>query len=99
MPHCAALRLELGELTEVIFDAVAAAAIPAGPERGLGDRDAAGQRHLLVVVGGPRDHVRVMIDVFHDYPCFPLARALRALPIESRDGLGRIAQEHLIRLT
>ena len=36
-----AARLELGELPEVVLDAVAAAAIPAGPEGRLGHRDAA----------------------------------------------------------
>ena len=63
-----AARLELRELPEVVLDAVAAAAVPAGPERRFGDRDAAGQRHLLVVVGRARDHVRVVVDVFHERP-------------------------------
>ncbi len=75
-----ALRLELGELAEVVLEAVGVAAVPAGPERRLGDRDAARQRHLLVVVGRARHHVRVMIDVLHDAPgsCVSSGRRRRA---------------------
>ena len=58
-------RLELGQLSEVVLEAVGRAAVPPGPEGGLRQRDAAAQRHLLVVVGGPRDHVGVDVDVLH----------------------------------
>src|SRR5262245_21841087 len=58
-------RLELGELAEVVLEAVGRTAVPAGPECRLGDGGAAGQRHVLVVVGSTRHHVRVMIDVLH----------------------------------
>ena len=61
-----ALRLEVGELPEVVLEAVGVAAIPARPERRLGDGHAARQRHLLIVVGRARHHVRVMIDVLHE---------------------------------
>ena len=61
-----ALRLEVGELAEVVLEPVGVAAIPPRPERRLGDGDAARQRHLLIVIRRPRHHVRVMIDVLHD---------------------------------
>ena len=76
-----ALRLELGELAEVVLDAVAGAPVPSRPERRLGDGDAAGQRQLLVVVGRARHHVRVMVDVFHRIPC----RGLQLAPVISID--------------
>ena len=86
-----AARLEFGELAEVVLDAVAAAAVPAGPERRLGDRDAAGQRHLLVVVGGARHHVRVMIDVLHERASLlPSGRMRRGALLRSSRSSGSV---------
>ena len=59
------LRLELGELAEVVAEALDAAAVEPGPERRLAHRHAAHQGQPLVVVGGPRDHVDVRVDVVH----------------------------------
>ena len=59
------LRLELGELAEIIAKAVDAAAVEAGPERRLAHRDAAHLGQRLVVVGDAGDHVDVRIDVIH----------------------------------
>ena len=66
MPYAAGpLRLERGELPEVVAKAVDAAAVEPGPERRLAHRDAAHLGERLVVVRGPRDHVDVGIDVVH----------------------------------
>src|SRR5688572_14557486 len=80
-----ALRLEVRQLAEVVFESVAGAAIPSGPEGGFGTRHTAGERHLLIVVGRARDHVRMMVDVLHNYtsftrgdPCTPLTGSLRS---------------------
>ena len=45
---------------------VGAAAIETGPERGFAHRDAPHLGQGFVVVGGPRDHVDVGIDVVHE---------------------------------
>ena len=68
-----ALRLELGELPEVVAEAVDAAAIEPGPEGRLADGDAAHAGHALVVVGHAGDHVDVGVDVVHRW------RAVRPL--------------------
>ncbi len=57
------LRLDLGEMAEVVTKSFGAAAIEARPERRFGDGDAAGVRHALVVVGDAGDHVDVGVDV------------------------------------
>ena len=46
-----ALRLDLGEMAEVIAEALGAAAVEAGPEGRLADGDAAAVGHAMVVVG------------------------------------------------
>ena len=60
MPYWAA-RLWFGvrEDREVVVETLRARAVVARPERGLGDRDAAGEGHALVVVGGAAHHVDV----------------------------------------
>ena len=57
----------VGELPEVVAKAVDAAAIEAGPKRRLAHGDAAHLGERLVVVGRPRDHVDVRIDVVHGW--------------------------------
>ena len=71
------LRLELGELAEVVAKAVDAAAVEAGPERRLAHGDAAHLGQRLVVVGGPRDHVDVRVDVVHGGQCRRIQRRAR----------------------
>ena len=59
------LRLDLGEVAEVIAEALGGAAIEAGPEGRLADGDAAALGHAVVVVGDAGDHVDVRVDVVH----------------------------------
>src|SRR5579872_223322 len=59
------LRLEFGELPKIVLESIRGGAVPACPEGGLRYRDAAGQRHLHVVVRAARHHVRVQVDVLH----------------------------------
>src|SRR5262245_43670169 len=63
--RCSAERFGFRELPEVAFEAIGARSIPSGPKCGLSDGSATGERHLLIVVGRARHHVRVMIDVLH----------------------------------
>src|SRR5438552_18722690 len=58
-----ALRLELREMTEIIAKPLHRAPIETCPEGGFAQRHAAALRHALVVVGNPRDHVDVRVDV------------------------------------
>ncbi|TXT35189.1 MAG: hypothetical protein FD138_1469 [Planctomycetota bacterium] len=60
-----ALRLEFGELPEVVAEAVHTATIEAGPERRLADGHAAHPSNPLVVVGHAGNHVDVRVDVVH----------------------------------
>ena len=60
-----ALRLEVGELAEVIVEALRAAAIEARPERRLTNRGAARRGHRDVIVRDAADHVSVRFDVAH----------------------------------
>ena len=57
------LRLDLGEMAEVIAKALGGAAIEPGPEGRLADGDAAALGHAMVVVGDAGDHVDVRVDV------------------------------------
>src|SRR6266540_1926930 len=72
-----ALRLELGEVAEVVVEALCTAAVETRPERRFGDRGALGVGHALVVVRGPRDHVDVRVDVLHGYSILCPCRHLR----------------------
>lgn len=63
------LRLGVGQLAVVVVETLRTVAVKARPERGLGDSDAAGHRHALVVVGRSADHVDVRVDVFHAGIC------------------------------
>ncbi len=58
-------RLDLGQVAEVVAEAVDGAAVEAGPEGRLADGDAAALGHAVVVVGDAGDHVDVRIDVIH----------------------------------
>ncbi len=58
-------RLESGKLFEIIAETGDAATVVAGPKRGFADRDAAHFGQRLVVVGCPRNHVDVGVDVVH----------------------------------
>jgi hypothetical protein len=60
-----ALGFVLGELEEVIVEAVSAAAVKAGPESRFANGFATGNGHGLVIVGGAADHVAVRFDVTH----------------------------------
>ena len=77
------LRLDLGELAEVVAKAIDRAAVEARPKRRLADADAAHLGQGFVVVGGPRDHVDVGVEVVHG------AR----LQLESFDRLGNPKSE------
>ena len=59
------LRLDFGEVAEVIAKALGRAAIEAGPEGRLADRPTAALGHAVVVVGDAGDHVDVGVDVGH----------------------------------
>jgi hypothetical protein len=52
-------------LEKIIVEAVRAAAIEAGPERGFANGLATRDGHGLVIVGGAADHVAVRFDVAH----------------------------------
>ena len=66
MPYRAArLRLDVGQMAEVIGEAGGGGAIVPGPERRLGDGDDAGAGHVEVVVGRAADAVDVGVDVLH----------------------------------
>ena len=60
-----ALRLDFGEVAEVVAEALGRAAVEAGPEGRLADGDAAALGHAMVVVGDAGDHVDVRVDVVH----------------------------------
>ena len=70
-------RLHLGDLPEVVTEAVGAPSVEAGPEGRLADGHATHPREGLVVVGDSRDHVDVGIDVVHGAP--PSVRSIRAI--------------------
>src|SRR5262249_50814225 len=57
---------ELDELAEVIPEPLRTRAVEPRPERRLAHQHAAGQRHPLVVVGRPGDHVDVGVDELHE---------------------------------
>jgi hypothetical protein len=66
------LGLDLSEVAEVIAEALGGAAVEASPEGGLGDGDAAGVGHALVVVGDAGDHVDVRVEKWnHDLTPYP----------------------------
>jgi hypothetical protein len=60
-----ALRLILGDLAEVVVEAVGAGTVKACPEGGFADGLTTGDGHALVVVRGAADHVAVGFDVVH----------------------------------
>src|SRR5581483_26186 len=59
-----ALRLELGQVAEVVAEAFGTAAVEAGPEGRLADGHAAAQGHAVVVIRHARDHVDVRVEPF-----------------------------------
>ena len=59
------LRLERGELLEIVAKALDAPPVVPRPEGRLAYSDAAHFGQRLVVVRGPRDHVNMRIDVVH----------------------------------
>ena len=61
------LSLELRQLAKIIAEPLRAGAVETRPERGLAHEHATGQRHPLVVVGNPRHHVDVRIDILHGH--------------------------------
>ena len=61
-----AIRLMLGQLAEVIVEAVGGRTVKAGPERRLANSLATGGDHGPIIVGRPADHVSVGFDVSHE---------------------------------
>lgn len=59
------LRFELSQLAEIIAKTLDAPSIEAGPERRFAHCDAAHFGERLIIVGGPRDHMDVRVDVIH----------------------------------
>ena len=60
-----ALRLVVGELAEVVVEAVDGRAVEARPEGRLAHGGAPGGDHVLIVVSRAADHVAVRFDVAH----------------------------------
>ena len=60
-----ALRLEGRDVVEVVVEGAGVLPRLPEPERGLGEGDDPTERHPLVVVGHPRDHVGVWIENAH----------------------------------
>src|ERR1700730_17518320 len=58
-----ALGFILREMTEIVAKPLHRAAIEAGPEGRLAQRYAAALGHALIVVGDPRDHMDVRVDI------------------------------------
>src|SRR5262249_46092955 len=58
-----AFRLVLGQVAEVVAEALDGAAVEAGPVGGLAQGHAAALGHALVGVGDAGDHVNVRVDV------------------------------------
>ena len=58
-----ARRFKFRELTKIVVEALWTAAVVAGPERRLCDGHTPRQRHAVVVIGGPRDHMNVGVNV------------------------------------
>ena len=61
------LPFKADQLAKVVAKPFRPRPVKTRPERRLADQDTTGQRHPLVVVGGPADHVDVGIDVTHQY--------------------------------
>src|SRR5665213_394969 len=61
-----ALRLEIGELAEIIIKTGHATAVEGRPERRFADGRAAGERHAFIIVRRAADHMGVGFDVFHN---------------------------------
>ena len=81
-----ALRFEVGELAEVIEEALRRRAIVSRPKCGLGDSDATSERHALIVISGARHHVDMRIDVHvSDSPSYQDLQRTRQL---------RLSHEH-----
>src|SRR5205823_4859267 len=60
-----ALRLDFRELPEIIAKALHRAAVKPRPKRRLAQRHAPHPRQRVIVVGDPRHHVNMWVDVVH----------------------------------
>ena len=87
------LRLEVGELAEVVVEALRTRAVVPRPERRLRDRHAPRQRHALVVVGRAAHHVDMGVDVHQKAP-FLERTTLNACPPERRSGEARLERSN-----
>ena len=63
------LGFERRKLQKVVAKAIDTTTIIARPKGRFADRDAAHFGERLVVVGGPRDHVYVWVEVVHGKGC------------------------------
>src|SRR5262249_51195865 len=61
-----AFRLNFGQMVKVITEAVSRATIEAGPEGRVAQRPATTLGHALIIVGNPRGHMDVGVNVVHD---------------------------------
>ncbi len=68
--------LEVGQLPEVIAEALDAAAIEARPKRRFAQGNTAHLGQSFIIVGGARDHVNMRIDEVHRGSCLQVGDRL-----------------------